>query len=179
MLNSYLLLFHFNIILRFLSGYPAWRFVRFPRSLEAQNVGLEEILYSEEVYRYLISRPLPLFFSSVFWIRIRIRIGSGVNQVSGFRFDSGSGSRRIKITHKNRKKLWNFMVWSDGNFFKFLVINTLNSGSVFSLKCWILIRIRNQWIRIRNTAFLKKPDSGFILSIKLDPDPPLMRDFMV
>jgi hypothetical protein len=38
----------------------------------------------------------------------RIRIGSGFDQVSG----SGSGSRRAKMTHKNRKnskKLRNFM----------------------------------------------------------------------
>ncbi len=33
------------------------------------------------------------------------------------------------------------------NFFQFLLIKTLDPGSVFSLKCWI----RNQWIRIQNT----------------------------
>ncbi len=39
-----------------------------------------------------------------FWIE------SEFNQVSG----SGSGSRRANITHKNRKKLRNFMFWSAG-----------------------------------------------------------------
>jgi hypothetical protein len=42
---------------------------------------------------------------AVFRIHIWIRIGSGFNQVSG----SGSGFRRAKMTHKNRKKLRNFM----------------------------------------------------------------------
>jgi hypothetical protein len=28
----------------------------------------------------------------------------------------GSGSRRAKVTHKNRKKLTNFIFWSDGGF---------------------------------------------------------------
>ncbi len=42
--------------------------------------------------------------------RIRIRIGSGFNQVTG----SGSGSRRAKMTHKSRKKFRNFMFWSAG-----------------------------------------------------------------
>jgi hypothetical protein len=36
---------------------------------------------------------------------LRIRVGSGFNQVS----TSGSGSRREKITHKKWKKLRNFM----------------------------------------------------------------------
>ncbi len=36
-------------------------------------------------------------------LRIRIRIGSGFNRVS----ESGSGSRRAKMTHKSRKKLRN------------------------------------------------------------------------
>ncbi len=122
--------------------------------------------------------------------RIRIRIGSGFNQVS----ESGSGYRRAKMTHKNRKKVRNFMLWSAGcsllrvegfscsldvlygglrirlgkiaifdqkiskqffrcNFFKFLIkLKNTGSGSpsVFSLKCWL--RIRTQWIRIRNTG---------------------------
>jgi hypothetical protein len=40
--------------------------------------------------------------------RIRIRIGSGINQVNGS--VSGPGSRRAKITHTNReKKLRNYM----------------------------------------------------------------------
>jgi hypothetical protein len=42
-----------------------------------------------------------LVLGSVF----RIRIGSGFNQVNG----SGSVSSRAKVTHKDRKKLRNFM----------------------------------------------------------------------
>ncbi len=38
----------------------------------------------------------------------RIRIGSGLNRVSG------SWSRRAKMTHESRKKLRNFMFWSAG-----------------------------------------------------------------
>jgi hypothetical protein len=43
--------------------------------------------------------------------RSGIRIGSGFNQVNGSGFNqvNGSGSRRAKMTHKNRKKLGNFM----------------------------------------------------------------------
>ena len=99
-------------------------------------------------------------------LRIRIRIGSKFNRVSG------SGSRRAKMTHKSKK---NFMLWSvrcsllraesffcnldviylfNCNFF--INFGSLNpwirngSGSrlVFSLKCWI--RIRMKWMRIRN-----------------------------
>ncbi len=40
------------------------------------------------------------------------------------------------------------------NFFQFLVIKNPGSGSVFSIKCLIAIRIRIKWIRIRNTALL-------------------------
>jgi hypothetical protein len=39
--------------------------------------------------------------------RVRIRIGSGFNQVR--ESESGSGSRRAKMTHKSRKKFRNFM----------------------------------------------------------------------
>ncbi len=62
--------------------------------------------------------------------QIRIRIGYGFNQVSrsGSGLDpdsirsvdpdseseSRSGSRRAKMTYKNRKKLRNFMLWSAG-----------------------------------------------------------------
>ncbi len=44
-------------------------------------------------------------------------IGSGFNwvSVSGFVFGTGSGFRRTKMTHKNRKKLRNFMYWSAGS----------------------------------------------------------------
>jgi hypothetical protein len=44
------------------------------------------------------THPIPShFLSSCPMFRIRIRIGYGFNQVSG------SGSRRAKMTHKNRK----------------------------------------------------------------------------
>ncbi len=39
-----------------------------------------------------------------------MRIGSGFNEVSG----SGSGSIRANMTHRIRKKLRNFLVWSAG-----------------------------------------------------------------
>ncbi len=42
-------------------------------------------------------------------LRIRIPIGSGFNRVSGSGSESGSESRRAKMTHKSRKKLKNFM----------------------------------------------------------------------
>ncbi len=35
------------------------------------------------------------------------------------------------------------------------------SGSVFSLKCWIQIRIRTQWIRIRNTIIFHVATKGY------------------
>ncbi len=41
-------------------------------------------------------------------LRIRIRIGSGFNRVSG------SGSRRAKMTHKSRNFFLKFMFWSVG-----------------------------------------------------------------
>jgi hypothetical protein len=44
--------------------------------------------------------------------RIRIWTGSGFNQVSG----SGSGSRRAKMTHKNRKKVKKFQCLKYGMF---------------------------------------------------------------
>ncbi len=119
----------------------------------------------------------------VFRIRIQFRIQSG--QWTRIR------STRAKMTHKNRRKLWNFMFWSawcsllraEGFFCsldvlygsleigelqfcskKYLIvfsaINCWSSkswiwirsrpGSVFSLKCWIRIRIK--WIRIRTLA---------------------------
>ncbi len=55
--------------------------------------------------------------------------------------ESGFISRRAKMTHKNRKKLRNFM--SSKPWIK------IGSGSIFSLKYWIW----NQRIGIRNTAY--------------------------
>ncbi len=76
----------------------------------------------------------------------------------------GSGSRRAKVTHTNRKKLRNFMFWSAGYsllrtkgfscsldvLYGGLGISELQFLIKKYLKCWI--RIRTQWIRILNTA---------------------------
>jgi hypothetical protein len=68
---------------------------------------------------------------------VRIRIGSGFNQVSG------SGYTRAKMTHKDSKKLKNFMFLSAGYSSRAEGQNPgSGSGLVFSLKYWI--RIRNQ-----------------------------------
>jgi hypothetical protein len=61
-------------------------------------------LFVEEIHEHSSQDFTSAEFPTVF----RIRIGSGFNKVSG------SGSRRAKLAHKNRKKLRNFMI---GNAF--------------------------------------------------------------
>jgi hypothetical protein len=56
-------------------------------------------MFRHSMQVYLSSCPLFCLSRPVF--RIRVQIGSGFNQVSG----SGSGPRRAKMTHKNRKKI--------------------------------------------------------------------------
>ncbi len=74
------------------------------------------------------------------------------------RFNGVTGSRRAKMTHKNRKKLikryskkFSAIFFS----FNFSVIRTLNSNWIripIHLKCWIWIRI--QWIRIHISGWV-------------------------
>ncbi len=92
--------------------------------------------------------------STWLWIRIRIRIGSGSNGVPG----SGYGSRRAKITHKNRKKVNKFhylkcwMFSFEGWRLFSCSLDVLYRGVIvkkillyfFFFKCWSL----TPWIRI-------------------------------
>ncbi len=50
----------------------------------------------------------------VLWIRIRIRIRSGLDPDSVVFPESISGSRRAKMAQKNRKELLNFIFWRAG-----------------------------------------------------------------
>ncbi len=88
--------------------------------------------------------------------------GSGFNEVIGSR--PGFRSRMAKMMHKSRKKFRNCTFWN--NFFSAVFFSSYfwASGSVFILKCWI--RIRNQWIRIRN---IRCNDGGLRWSHSYDP----------
>ncbi len=84
-------------------------------------------------------------------LRIRIRIGSGFNQVSG------SGS---VFGIRNRQKIYVFeeldvllVLRAEGLFCHLDVLYGSGFGLVFSLKCWIRIRIIIKWIRIRNPVY--------------------------
>jgi hypothetical protein len=116
---------------------------------EARLVGLLGLIQHSGVNSSFLKRLkhkigvyLPVF-------RIRILIGSEFNQVGG----SGSGSRRAKVTHKNRNK------FLDKNFFCQLYI--LNN--FLSLKPWI--RTNPDRVGIQPTRMLD-PDPD-----PMNPDP--------
>ncbi len=121
----------------------------------------------------------------MFWNIVTMHYWYGICFFLRSHSESGSGSRRAKITLKIRKKVQKFMFRSTGcsllraegfscrldvlywglriSKLQFWIVNFWSwnpgsgSGLVFSVKCWIRIRVRNQWIRIRNTAKIRVP----------------------
>jgi hypothetical protein len=89
-------------------------------------------------------------------------------------------SRRTKMTHKSTEKINKFLVLKCCWMFSFVSCSNLDvlyeglgifghkgpgsrSGSVFSLKCWIRIRIK--WMWIRNPSTFKKVISIIFVGI--------------
>ncbi len=133
--------------------------------------------------RWLRSEPALVAQCNQYWwpgIRIRIRIWSVFNQVSGTR----SGSRRAKMTHKSIKKIKNLMFWSagcsllraEGFFCNFMEDLGLVNGCFWSKKINFLISCKfffkfwssKPWIRIGIQPKMLDPDP---FQMKTDPKP--------
>jgi hypothetical protein len=110
-----------------------------------------------------------------------IGLGLGPDcQLSGS--TSGSGYRRTKTTHKNRKKLSNLMFWSVGCYLLrgegfFCSLDVLYGGlgiGKLQFSSFLVIKTINlDWIRIR-TGSWSGSGSVFCLKYWMDPDPDQM-----